>query len=99
MDYALSKIFYDKVIPQFIKRRNELGYTQSSLDYDMNIARGLISKWEVGIRNPSGFLFCCWAEALDCHIVLVPKKVPKKKKEAVEEMSVAKLKKRNFKWR
>ena len=94
MDYALSK-FYKEVIPQFVKRRNELGYTQSSLDYDMNIARGLISKWEVGIRKPSGFLFCCWAEALGCDLIIVTKD---KQINIEEEMSVSKLKKSNYKW-
>ena len=73
MDYALGKIFYEQLIPQFVQRRKELGITQSTLDNDMNIARGLVSKWEVGIRKPSGFLFCCWAEALDCEIILKPK--------------------------
>ena len=97
MDYALSK-FYKEVIPQFVKRRNELGYTQSSLDYDMNIARGLISKWEVGIRKPSGFLFCCWAEALGCDLIIVPKNKSDKPRKIEEEMSVSKLKKRNYKW-
>ena len=97
MDYALSK-FYKEVIPQFIKRRNELGYTQSSLDYDMNIARGLISKWEVGIRKPSGFLFCCWAEALGCDLIIVPKDKQDKPRKIEKEMSVNKLKKRNYKW-
>tara|TARA_R100000781_G_C4069478_1_gene123971 strand:+ start:10 stop:240 length:231 start_codon:yes stop_codon:yes gene_type:complete len=73
MDYALGKKFYEQLIPQFVQRRKELGITQSTLDNDMNIARGLVSKWEVGIRKPSGFLFCCWAEALDCEIILKPK--------------------------
>ena len=74
MDYALGKKFYEQLIPQFVQRRKELGITQSTLDNDMNIARGLVYKWEVGIRKPSGFLFCCWAEALDCEIILKPKK-------------------------
>mgnify|MGYP003113267275 CR=1 FL=1 len=73
MDYALGNNFYKQLIPQFVKRRKELGLAQSTLDNDMNIARGLISKWEVGIRKPSGFLFCCWAEALDCELILIPK--------------------------
>lgn len=73
MDYALGKKFYEQLIPQFVQRRKELGITQSTLDNDMNIARGLVSKWEVGIRKPSGFLFCCWANALECHIKIKPK--------------------------
>jgi len=94
MDYALSK-FYKEVIPQFVKRRNELGYTQTSLDAHMNIARGLVSKWEVGIRKPSGFLFCCWAEALGCDLIIIPKKNPRK---IEQELSVNKIKKGKYEW-
>jgi len=94
MDYALSK-FYKEVIPQFVKRRNELGYTQTSLDAHMNIARGLVSKWEVGIRKPSGFLFCCWAEALGCDLIIVPKDKPRK---IEQELSVNKIKKGKYEW-
>ena len=79
MDYALGKKFYEQLIPQFVQRRKELGITQSTLDNDMNIARGLVSKWEVGIRKPSGFLFCCWAEALNCEIKLIPNEKNKRK--------------------
>jgi len=94
MDYALSK-FYKEVIPQFVKRRNELGYTQTSLDAHMNIARGLVSKWETGIRKPSGFLFCCWAEALGCDLIIIPKKNPRK---IEQELSVNKIKKGKYEW-
>ena len=40
------------------------------LDEIIGVARGLVSKWEVGIRKPSGFLFCVWAESLDCDLIL-----------------------------
>ena len=70
MEYALGKKFYRDVIPQFVKAREKLGYTQSNLDEMLGVARGLVSKWEVGIRKPSGYLFCCWADALNCDITL-----------------------------
>ena len=66
-------IFFDTVIPQFVERRKTLGLSQSRLDEMIGCARGLVSKWEVGIRKPSGFLFCCWANALECHIKIKPK--------------------------
>ena len=74
MEFALGKDFQDKVISQFVIKREQLGLTQSNLDDILGVAKGLVSKWEVGIRKPSGFLFCCWAEALDCEIILKPKK-------------------------
>lgn len=43
------------------------------LDEIIGVARGLVSKWEVGIRKPSGYLFCVWAEALDCELELQKK--------------------------
>ena len=70
MEYALGKKFFKKVIPQFVEARNKKGITQANLDDILGVAKGLVSKWEVGIRKPSGYLFCCWADALDCDIVL-----------------------------
>ena len=66
-------IFFDEIIPQFIEKRKKLGYSQSRLDDIIGCARGLVSKWEVGIRRPSGYLFCCWADSLDMKITLTPK--------------------------
>jgi hypothetical protein len=44
------------------------------MDEILGVAKGLVSKWEVGIRKPSGYLFCCWADALGYQINLVEKK-------------------------
>ena len=44
------------------------------LDEKIGVARGLVSKWEVGIRKPSGFLFCVWADALGCNLWLLEEK-------------------------
>ena len=70
MEYALGKRFFTKIIPQFVEARNRKGITQANLDDILGVAIGLVSKWEVGLRKPSGYLFCCWADALDCDIVL-----------------------------
>ena len=70
MEYGLGKRFFTKIVPQFVEARNRKGITQANLDDILGVAKGLVSKWEVGIRKPSGYLFCCWADALDCDIVL-----------------------------
>ena len=70
MAYALTEKFQKHLISQFVEKRKELGLTQNALDRKMNVAIGLVSKWEVGIRKPSGYLFCCWAEALECELWL-----------------------------
>ena len=67
-------IFFDTVIPQFVKQRKKLGLSQNTVDDLIGCARGLVSKWEVGIRRPSGYLFCCWADSLKMEIKLVPKR-------------------------
>ena len=63
-------IFFNTLIPQFVNQRKKLKLSQSSVDDLIGCARGLVSKWEVGIRKPSGFLFCCWADSLQCTILL-----------------------------
>ena len=72
--YALGKIFHEQLIPQFVDARKKLGISQLEMDEILGVAKGLVSKWEVGIRKPSGFLFCCWADSLKMKIKLVPKR-------------------------
>ena len=62
MAYALTEKFQKQLISQFVEKRKELGLTQNALDRKMNVA--------IGIRKPSGYLFCCWAEALECELWL-----------------------------
>ena len=71
---ALGKQFHDQVIPQFVKIRKDMGISQLEMDEILGVAKGLVSKWECGIRKPSGWLFCCWAEALDAEIVIKKKR-------------------------
>jgi len=72
---ALGKLFHNTVIPQFVVARKSKGISQLEMDEVLGVAKGLVSKWECGIRKPSGWLFCCWADALDMKITLTPKKM------------------------
>lgn len=74
MSKALGTQFHNQLITQFVKRRYELGYTLAQMDDILGVAKGLVSKWEVGMRRPSGFLFCCWADSLGCELELKEKK-------------------------
>ena len=67
---ALGEQFHNQVIPQFVALRKALGISQLEMDEILGVAKGLVSKWECGIRKPSGWLFCCWAEALGAEIQL-----------------------------
>ena len=80
MEKALGTSFHNQLITQFVAKRHKLGMSQMDLDEKIGVARGLVSKWEVGIRKPSGFLFCCWANALECTIILKEKKDQQKQK-------------------
>ncbi len=73
-EYALGEMFHKQLIPQFVARRKELGISQLEMDELIGVAKGLVSKWEVGIRKPSGWLFNCWADALGCELKLTEKK-------------------------
>ena len=72
--YALGRIFHEHLIPQFVAARKKLGISQLEMDEILGVAKGLVSKWEVGIRRHSGYLFCCWADSLKMEIKLVPKR-------------------------
>jgi transcriptional regulator with XRE-family HTH domain len=66
-------IFHNTIIPQFVARRKELSISQLEMDEIVGVAKGLVSKWECGIRKPSGYLFCVWADALGMQINLTQK--------------------------
>jgi transcriptional regulator with XRE-family HTH domain len=66
-------IFHNAIIPQFVKQRKKLGISQLEMDEIVGVAKGLVSKWECGIRKPSGYLFCIWADALGMTINLQQK--------------------------
>ncbi len=70
---ALGPVFHNAIIPQFVAARKKLKISQLEMDEVLGVAKGLVSKWECGIRKPSGWLFCCWADALNMQITLTPK--------------------------
>ena len=70
---ALGTQFHNQVIPQFVQLRKKLNISQLEMDEILGVAKGLVSKWECGIRKPSGWLFCCWAEALNAEIIIKQK--------------------------
>ncbi|MEE9361977.1 MAG: hypothetical protein V3U92_05205 [Cellulophaga sp.] len=55
-----------------VKRRIELGITQEDVNYALNVADRLVSKWECGIRTPASFSLYCWADVLKGRIVFIP---------------------------
>jgi DNA-binding transcriptional regulator YiaG len=67
---SLGEHFHNQVIPQFVSLRKKQNIFQLEMDEILGVAKGLVSKWECGIRKPSGWLFCCWAEALGAEITL-----------------------------
>jgi transcriptional regulator with XRE-family HTH domain len=55
------------------QRRMDEGMSQTDLDNRLGNAVGLVAKWEGGFRSPTGFSLYCWAKALGCDLVLVPR--------------------------
>lgn len=55
------------------QRREDLGISQNALDHAIGTTTGVVAKWEGGFRSPTGFNLYCWANALRCDLVLVPK--------------------------
>lgn len=55
------------------QRRMDEGMSQTDVDNKLGNAVGLVAKWEGGFRSPTGFSLYCWARALDCDLVLVPR--------------------------
>ncbi len=69
-----KKVEYLKdIITQLIKRRQDLGLSSISVDDKVGCAEYLTAKYECGVRSPSSFALVCWAEALDCEWILVPR--------------------------
>ena len=66
----LRNDFLRGVVKQLRNRRIELRFTQEELNYRLGIADHLISKWENGIRSPTGFHLHCWADALGCELTI-----------------------------
>ena len=69
-----ERAFCDKLISQYKRKRAKLGKSQRERDDDVGVAEGLIAKWECGYRKPTLFNAFCWAESLNCDLVLKPRK-------------------------
>lgn len=65
--------FLRQMVSQLVKRRHELRLSGAVVDARIGCTEYLVAKWECGIRAPSAFNLMCWAEALGCEWVLVPK--------------------------
>ena len=72
--------FLTRMVGQLVARRKELGQTGLAVDARIGCAEHLVAKWECGMRSPSAFNLLCWAEALGCEWVLVPKNPDDKSK-------------------
>lgn len=55
------------------QRRMDMGLAQPDLDHVLGVAVGLVAKWEGGFRSPTSYNLYCWAKALGCDLVLVPR--------------------------
>ena len=82
---ALRRDFLRFMVMQLAFRRRQLGLSGADLDAITGWTDSQTAKYERGIRGPSAFNLFCWAEALGCQWVLVPKagiKVKKPKRRA-----------------
>jgi len=61
------------VAEQLANRRRDLLKSQQDLERELGLSERQISKWERGVRRPTAFFFYCWADALDCDVVLKPR--------------------------
>ncbi len=65
--------FLKDVVSQLIKRRKELDITLETLNFDLGVADYLVAKWENGHRSPTSFHLYCWADVLNCDLMIVPR--------------------------
>jgi transcriptional regulator with XRE-family HTH domain len=75
----LSTLWTD-IIEELIARREALGISQLELDERLGNASGLVSKWECGMRRPTGFNLACWMQALGvvrCPLVYSSDPIPR----------------------
>jgi DNA-binding transcriptional regulator YiaG len=57
-----------RTVERLVEARHTLALSQEALAHKIGCASSLIHKWEQYKRLPSGFMFLCWLEALDCEI-------------------------------
>ncbi len=56
------------IVTDLVTIRNSKGYSQEYLADKIGCTSSLIHKWEQYKRVPSGFMFTCWADALNAKI-------------------------------
>lgn len=59
---------WQRVVNRLVDERHKQSLSQEALAHKIGCASSLIHKWEQFKRLPSGFLFLCWLEALNCEI-------------------------------
>ena len=56
------------IVNRLVEERHKCDLSQEALAHKIGCASSLIHKWEQYKRLPSGFLFLCWLQALDCKV-------------------------------
>lgn len=56
------------VVADLVTIRNSKKISQEKLAHTIGCTASLVHKWEQFKRIPSGFMFVCWADALDAKI-------------------------------
>ena len=56
------------IVTKLVEIRNQKDISQEQLAFMIGCHPSLIHKWEQHKRVPSGFMFVCWADALDAEI-------------------------------
>lgn len=64
--------FYRPLVSQLVARRHALGLSQLALEQKLGVSDGQIAKWERGVRLPSSFFLCAWAQTLGLQITTTP---------------------------
>jgi DNA-binding transcriptional regulator YiaG len=61
------------IVTNLVEMRHQKELSQEELAHEIGCASSLIHKWEQYKRLPSGFLFLCWLQALDCEVEVKPR--------------------------
>lgn len=59
---------WHEIVTRLVEERHRQELSQEALAHRIGCASSLIHKWEQFKRLPSGFLFLCWLQALDCEV-------------------------------
>ena len=65
--------FLKDVVTELVELRHERGLTQEQLNHKLGMSDRLVSKWECGMRTPTGFNLYCWADALGARLGIIRK--------------------------